>query len=186
MKLINNKLFVGGGQLAVFDLGAIDAKNRRYILTDGGETIQSVDFSKIVSDKNGMIWTLSEYWLYCIDPLTEKVVHTIPVGDLNVNGRISSLDVSPDGSTIYFNVHTSVYTIDVNNIAKPVAPVIAPVVDTKRTIYHMCVSKENTIFMCDVLYGSLSRAVIHEYDPDSGETLNEFKAGIFPHAIYFK
>ncbi|MGL4293045.1 MAG: YncE family protein [Bacteroidales bacterium] len=185
MTVTENKLFVGGSKLAVFDLGAIDEKSCRYILTDAGETIQTADFSKIVVDKEGLIWALSEFWLYRIDPVTEKVVKTIEVGDLKVNPRISSIDCSPDGETIYFNAHTSVYVINIAHIEKPVKPVISPVVDSRRTIYHMCVSKENTIFMCDVLYGSLSRAVIHEYDPISGKSLNEFKAGIFPHSIYF-
>lgn len=187
MALVQNKLFVGGSKLAVFDLGNITESGRRHVLTSGGETIQTVDFSKIVTDKNGNVWVLTAYWLYCIDPKTEKVLHTLDVGSLKINARVSSFDCSPDGATLYFNVHSSVYTVNVDDIKVPTAPIIAPVVDKARTIYHMCVSKENTIFMCDVLYGSLSRAIIHEYDPTTGHTVrDDFKAGIFPHAIYFK
>ena len=186
MTVINNKLFVGGSQLAVFDIGKIDSANIRFIMTDGDETIQTADFSKLVTDKYGKLWVLTEYWVYCIDPVTEKVIHTIDVGTLKVNARVSSIDCSTDGGIIFFNAHTSVYSIDVDNISQPKEPVIAPKVDSGRTIYHLCVSKENTIFMCDVLYGSLSRHTIREYDLSDGTQIREFPAGIFPHAIYFK
>lgn len=186
MAIANNKLFIGGTYLTVFDLGAINEKDRRYIRTAGGETIQNGDFSKLVIDKNGNLWVLTEYWIYCIDPVSEKVIHTIDVGALGINTRIGCIDISPDKETIYFNAHTSIYTIDINNASKPEIPIISPVVDKSRTIYNMCISKEGTIFMCDVLYGSLSRAIIHEYDPKTGNKILEFKAGIFPHFIYFK
>ncbi|MGL5683243.1 MAG: DUF5074 domain-containing protein [Marinifilaceae bacterium] len=188
MQLTDGKLFVAGTILTVFDLGAITEDKMRYIYTDGGETIQSADFSKLVKDRDGMLWTLTEHWLYRINPKTEKVISTVNLSGLKINARIGCLDSSPDGATIYFNSHTRVYTVDIDNIKAPTEPIINPELNPKRNtvIYHMCVSKQNTIFMNDVVYGSLSRAIIHEFDPVTGEKLNEFKAGIFPHAIFFK
>ena len=93
MQLTENKLFVGGTKLAVFDLGAITENDMRFIYTNGGETIQSADFSKIVKDRDGMLWTITQHWLYRIDPKTEKVINTIDVSSLNINPQIGRAHV---------------------------------------------------------------------------------------------
>lgn len=192
MNLAGEKLFVGADKMCVFDLSDLTNKGMRYIRTQSGETIQTVDFSKIVSDKNGMIWALAyKYiglntngYLYCIDPATETAVMEIDLASISINTWTSSLDISADGKTVYFNSHRRVYSVDTDNPQIPTQPVISPVRSDGRTVYNMCVSGENTIFLCEVLYGSLSRSRIYEYDL-SGNELREFRAGLFSHFIYF-
>ncbi len=184
MQLIGNKLFIGADKMTVFDLGKITTNDRRELRKRSGETIQTTDFSKLVVDKNGMLWALGHWQVFCINPQTEETVYELNVGDLNINSWVSSLDISPDGKTLFFNSARKVYTINVDNPQVPTSPIIAPVRDDGRTVYNMCISKENTIFLCEVLYGSLSRSRIYEYDLE-GNLLQEFRAGIFSHYIYF-
>ena len=185
MQLVNNKLFVGGSQLSVFDLENLTEQGRRYIRNSAGDSFALTDFSKIVVDKDGMLWVLTGNNVYRIDPNTELITNSIDVSDLKINERIGCIDISPDGNTVYFNSSRRVYTINIDDIKKPQSPIIEPVIESRRTIYNMCVSKENTIFMCAVVYGSLSRAQIHEFNIETGECIRTFNAGLFPHFIYF-
>ena len=74
--------------------------------------------------------------------------------------------------------------MDVNSAVKPTEPIFTHDMGDNRVKYNMGVSKENTIFICDVLYGSLTRSRIYEYD-NTGVLLQKFNAGIFTHYIYF-
>ena len=184
MQLLHNKLCNGADRISVFVLGNITAKGRRELKKQSGEDIQVTDFSKLVVDHKGRLWVLGYWQVICIDPATENTIYELNVGDLKINSRTSSMDISPDGRTIYFNSARRVYTIDVDNPVVPTAPIIYPTRDDGRTVYLMTISPENTIFLSEVLYGSLSRSRIFEYDQD-GTELQTFRAGIFSHFIYF-
>ena len=184
MQLIDNKLFVGADRMSVFDLGNITEQGRRELKKQSGEDIQVTDFSKLVVDYLGRLWVLGYWQVICINPATETTIHELNVGDLKINSRTSSMDISPDGRTVYFNSARRVYTIDVDNPIVPTDPIIYPTRDDGRTVYLMTISPENTIFLSEVLYGSLSRSRIFEYDID-GTELQAFRAGIFSHFIYF-
>ncbi|MGL5786590.1 MAG: DUF5074 domain-containing protein [Bacteroidales bacterium] len=186
MQLINNKLFVGGDNMSVFDLGDISRSGMRLLKTKDGQNIQTVDFSKVVLDHKNRLWVLGHHAVFCIDPATEKTVYEINISDLGINTWVSCIDISPDKKTIYFNSGRKVYTIHTDNPVKPEAPVFSYEGDKEKTIYAMAVSKENTLFFSEVLYGSLTRSVIFEYDPLSGKCLRSFKAGIFSHYFYFE
>lgn len=186
MCLTDNKLFVGGDRMMVFDLNNLTKSGMRHIQNKHGDGFALCDFSKIVKDNRGFIWVLNPNCLYCIDPVTEKTVEEIDLSGFNVNSWTGCIDVSPDGGTIYFNVSRNVYSVDILSPTRPSKPIISPNINDERTVYNMAVSKENTVFMCDVLYGSLSRALIYEYNPSNGELLQQFKAGIFPHYVYFE
>ncbi|MGL5937749.1 MAG: hypothetical protein ACRCY5_03370 [Phocaeicola sp.] len=195
-RLIGNKLWVGGDRLWVFDRGNLNEKGKRILTYQDGRVIQTIDFSKIVVDKNNLVWVLGCYvdpttysnrtFLLCIDPETEKTVKEIDLTALKLNSWVSCIDISPDLSTIYFNAARKIYAFDVDANAAPTKPQIEIKRETSRTVYNMQVSKENTIFLCEVTYGSLSRGDIFEHDSQTGEELQSFKAGIFPHFIYFK
>lgn len=185
MQTINGKLFVGGDVSCVFDLSNLTDKGMRALKTKDGSNIQTVDFSKIVVDKNGNLWVLGHVAIFCIDPVTEQTIHEIYVGNLNINTWVSCIDISPDKETIYFNSSRRVYKMDVDNPVAPETPIISPVREDGRTVYNMSVSNENTVFFAEVLYGSISRALIYEYNTETGEEVQNFKAGIFPHFIYF-
>ncbi|MGL5317389.1 MAG: YncE family protein, partial [Bacteroidales bacterium] len=186
MQLINHKLFVGGDVLQVFDLGNINASGMRQIRNRVGKTIQTVDFSKIVLDSRDRIWVLGHAAVYCIDPLTEQVIYEIDTSGLGINSWVSCIDISSDRQTLYFNSGRKVFAIHTGNPVAPSAPVFSYEGDTQKTIYAMAVSPENTLFFSEVLYGSLSRSVVYEFDPKTGKELRSFKAGIFSHYIYFE
>lgn len=195
-RLIGNKLWVGGDRLWVFDRGNITEAGKRVLTYQDGRVIQTIPFSKIVVDKNNLVWVLSYYtdnatyqdrvFLLCIDPTTEKVVKEMDITALQLNTWVSSIDISPDLTTLYFNAARKVYAMKVNESVAPTTPLLDIERPTSRTVYNMQVSKENTIFFCEVSYGSLARADIIEHDPTTGQELQSFKAGIFPHFIYFK
>lgn len=186
MQLLNNKLFIGGDRMLVFDLNNLTSEGMRSIKRKDGSAIQTVDFSKVIVDKHNRLWVLGHHQVLCIDPVKEQTIFELEVGHLNINTWVSCIDISPDTSTLYFNSSRKIYSIDVDNPVVPTTPIIDIVRDNKRTVYNMSVSKQNTIFFCEVLYGSISRAEIYEYDPASGREMNHFKAGIFPHFIYFE
>ncbi|MGL5546332.1 MAG: hypothetical protein ACRDCS_04955, partial [Tannerellaceae bacterium] len=142
--------------------------------------------SKVIVDKHNRLWVLGHHQVLCIDPVTEQTIFELEVGHLNINTWVSCIDISPDASTLYFNSSRKVYSINVDNPVVPTIPVIDIDRKDQRTVYNMTVSKQNTVFFCEVLYGSISRAEIYEYDPTSGKEVNHFKAGIFPHFIYFE
>lgn len=200
-RVIGNKLFVGGDLFWAFDLNNISADGARRLryqserLANGdGRLIQLVDFSKIVVDKHNHIWVLSSFldgetykdrsYLVCIDPQTEETVHEIDITSLGVNSWVDCIDISPDLSTIYFNTQRKLYSVSVDAPVSPEAPLFT-VDRSGKTVYHMAVSKENTVFLIEVLYGSLERSDVYEYDPKTGAELQKFTAGIFSHHIYF-
>ncbi len=183
MERVGDKLFVGGDKITVFDVDQVNMDNVRYV-HNGNSIISSVDFSKIVMDVNENLWVLNVNRLYCIDTNTEKVIKEVDISGLGVNSWVGSIDISPSGETIYFNGSGKVYSMDVNSAIKPTKPIFTHDRGDNRVKYNMGVSKENTIFICDVLYGSLSSSRIYEYD-STGVLLQEFKAGIFTHYIYF-
>ncbi|MGL5637187.1 MAG: DUF5074 domain-containing protein [Bacteroidales bacterium] len=186
MLLLNNKLFVGGSTVSVFDLGNITQEGKRTLKTKAGETFDLVQFSKILVDNKDRIWVFGTNTIYCFDPVTEKCIHEVNVSDLNINSWVSCIDISSDKKTIYFNSGRKLYSIDVNNPESPKEPIMEYEGDSKKTVYLMSVSKENTIFFVEVLYGSLTRGVVFEYNPHNASLIRSFKAGIFPHYIYFE
>lgn len=202
-QVVNNKLFVGGDNFWIFDMNNITKdgfRRLRYqteLLPSGnGRLVQLVDFSKLVLDKYNRIWAMTWFldsdtykdrnYIICIDPETEQTVHEIDVTGLGINEWVGCIDISPDLSTIYFNSARKVYTIDVDSPIKPSEPIINIDRDNKKTVYYMGISKENTVFLNEVMYGELSRGDIYEYDPKTGNEIQLFEAGIFPHFIYFK
>lgn len=186
MYLKNNKLFVGGDQLLVFDLTSLTNEGMRTVKNSSGEILRTIDFSKIVEDKNGKLWVITPTMVYSIDPETERTVDEINLSHIGLNDWVSCIDISPDKGTLYVNSARRVYTIDADKPKKPTEPIISPTRDDGRTVYNMSISKENTVFFCEVLYGSISRARIYEYNPKSGEQIQLFKAGVFPHFIHFR
>ena len=150
--------------MSVFDLINLTANGLRHVKKQNGESIQLVDFSKIVVDKHNRLWALGHWQVFCIDPVTETTIHEFNVSDLKINSWTSSMDISPDKSTVYFNSARRVYKIDVDNPTVPTTPIVAPTRSDGRPVFLMCVSKENTIFLSEVLCGSLARSRIYEYD----------------------
>ena len=185
MAKAENKLFVGGDVVAVFDLENVTQSGLRNLKDSKGNNMQTVDFSKIVTDYQGMLWMLNAGTLYRVNPKTEQNILEMDIYDLKINSWTSCIDISPDKKTIYFNSARRIYKVDVDNPVKPTEPLIYPTGESNRTIYNMCVSPQGTFYYCEVVYGSLSRALIREFDSNAKE-LNSFKAGLFPHFIHFE
>ena len=134
MQLIHDKLFVGADRMSVFDLSNLTANGLRHVKKQNGESIQLVDFSKIVVDKHNRLWALGHWQVFCIDPVTETTIHEFNVSDLKINSWTSSMDISPDKSTVYFNSARRVYKIDVDNPTVPTTPIVAPTRTDGRTV----------------------------------------------------
>ncbi|MGL4852036.1 MAG: hypothetical protein ACRC3Z_05250 [Phocaeicola sp.] len=209
--VVNKKLFVGGDNFWIFDVNNVTQSGfrRLYYQTEklpsgNGRLVQLVDFSKLPVDKHNRIWALTWFldsdtykdrnYLICIDPETEQTVHEIDITSLKINSVVGCIDISPDLSTIYFNARRTIYSVNVDNPQTPTLPLFSVELTddevaagrNNKTVYHMAVSKENTVFLSEVLYGSIERSDIYEYNPTTGEEMQKFEAGIFSHHIYFK
>ena len=145
-------------------------------------------------DKNGFLWALTSSGTVCIDPSTEKVIKEISVKGISM--RWGALDIDKEGENLYIISGTSVYTINIDNQVEPVAPIIKHSANDDNWVsYAMGVSKENTVFIIRVLFGSITRGRVFEYDLNGNivnkyldtndKEQNFFRAGIFPHYIHF-
>lgn len=192
MKVINGKLFLAGATLRVVDIRNISAKTMRTIRdksnpdSDKATEISAAGDSKIVSDKNGNLWVLTSAKLYCINPSTEEVIKSYPFNGPSITSWGGRLDIDKSGTQLYFTGEVAskggVLTMSINDANAPTELLFAHTV--VRVLYNMAVSPEGTIFICDVLYGSLARSLVHEYTT-KGEIINTFEAGIFAQYIHF-
>ena len=186
MELVNNKLFVGGDELAVFDLKNLTVEGKRPIKNDNGDAISLVSGSKVLTDGQNNLWVMGYTHIYCINTSTEKVVKTLDISALKTDW-VSCFDISPDKKTIYINAARKVYALDLENLSVPTLPIIdKSTEDPTWTVYQMSVSKENTIFLSEVLFGANSSGKVYEYDPSNGKNIRMFAAGIFPRFTHFE
>lgn len=194
MKLIGKKLFVSGAELSVFDLDNLNASARRFVKNAENKPFSICDFSKICIDKRGLIWALTPGSVVCIDPNTEKIINEYFVDGLS--SRWGNSDIDKDGRYFYFNSGTKVYSIDTDNPSTPSKPIINHNNnDPEWTTYALGVTKENTVMIVRVLFGSITRGRVFEYDrsgnivkyylDSEGRNQPYFRAGIFPHYIHF-
>lgn len=186
MKLVKDKLFLAGYTLRVMTLKHMNAESMRTLKDNSGEDISVVGDSKIVLDKNNKLWVLCYDKLICIDPETESVVKEYPFSDISIDMWGGRLDISPDGQKLYFtgslNKKGGILKMNITDNEAPKELLFEHSI--VRTLYNMSVSPEETIFICDVQYGSLARCFVHEYSLD-GKVLNTFEAGIFAQYIHF-
>ena len=85
MAKAENKLFVGGDVVAVFDLENVTQSGLRNLKDSKGNNMQTVDFSKIVTDYQGMLWMLNAGTLYRVNPKTEQNILDMALYDLIIN-----------------------------------------------------------------------------------------------------
>ncbi len=195
MKVIKNKLFVGSStSLIVFDIDDINTDSKREVKNKSGNNVIISDFSKLCLDKNGMLWALTPSSAICIDPNTEKIVNEIGVS--NISTRWGNMDIDKSGENLYFNSKNLIFTINIDNPTTPATPIITHSENDEHwTTYTIGVSKENTVFVVRVLFGSITRSRVFEYNLQ-GEIVNRyldsnnreqpyFRAGIFSHHIHF-
>ena len=194
MILVGNKLFVGGSKFSVFDLDNLTAEGRRDVLNRNNKSFSTCSFSKVTIDKNGNLWVVTPNNASCIDVITEKTIKEVYIP--GINSWTSSIDICPKGETVYVNSGTKIYAVNIDNPIAPQEPIIIHGNNDDRwTSYHMSVSNENTIFLIRVLYGSLTRGRVFEYNTEGsianyyidsdGREQPYFKGGIFPHFIHY-
>lgn len=181
MKVVDKKLFLAGNPLRVLDINNLHAEKMRTI-----EGVSVVGDSKIVLDKNGYLWVLTSTSLVCIDPKTEAIVKTYTFKGISVDGWGGRLDISPNGEYLYFTGRVDniggILKMSIDDTETP-TKLLFPHTGV-RTLYCMSVSPEETIFIADVMYGSLARGLIHEYTKE-GTLLCTSEAGIFPSYFHF-
>ncbi len=188
--LVGDKLFVAGSSsMVVYDLDNLVEGGERVIKNTQGKNI-GANAVQLMVDKNGLVWTRTKGTIYAIDAESERVVNEIDitgVDDTSFNPQCLAMNNEKD--KIYYNAKRSIYEIDVDFATKPTEPIFTPEIEEGseregKTIYYMNMSKENTIFMIEVQYGSLARSVVYEYDL-FGKEIQNFEAGIFSNFIYF-
>lgn len=181
MKVVDKKLFLAGDPLRVLDINNLYTEKMRTI-----EGVSVVGDSKIVLDKNGNLWVLTSTSLVCIDPKTEAIVKTCTFKGISVDGWGGRLDISPNGEYLYFTGRVDniggILKMSIDDTETPTKLLFPHTV--VRTLYCMSVSPEETIFIADVMYGSLARGLIHEYSKE-GKLLCTSEAGIFPNYFHF-
>ncbi len=187
MVMSNGKLFIGGSVFTVFDLSNLTEEGARYITDSDGNELTSIrGRAPLLLDKNGNIWGRSASSIVCINPISEEVIHKIDVSSLGINEWTGGLGISAQGDKLYFNAHRTVYEIDINSPQCPDNHLFKIESDKDDwTIYYFGVSKENTMFMCEVLYGTLQLTRVYEYDM-KGNMLREFLAGVFASFIHYE
>lgn len=181
MKVVDKKLFLAGSTLRVLDINNLHTEKMRKI--DG---VSVVGDSKIVLDKNGNLWVLTSKSLVCINPKTEAIVKTCTFKGVSIDARGGRLDISPNGEYLYLTGKVDniggILKMSINDTETP-TKLLFPHTGV-RTLYCMSVSPEETIFIADVLFGSLARGLIHEYSKE-GKLLCTSEAGIFPSYFHF-
>ncbi len=187
MRLLDGKLFVVGAQLSVFDADNLEAGADRKIDVD------LVDFTNICLDSSGLLWMFATNGVVCVDPVTEAVVCEIEMSD--VDNLWGNIDIDSAGRWLYFNIDNLIYAIDTLDPKVPTEPIIThDNGDSTWTTYSLGVSKEDTILVARVEYGSTTRGRVFEYNIDGsyastfivdGVEQPYFLTGIFPSGILF-
>ncbi|MFI3315115.1 MAG: hypothetical protein R3Y04_05575 [Rikenellaceae bacterium] len=194
LKVVNDKLFVAGDALYVFDLHSLTSEAMRIVVDEYGDSFEICDFSKLCLDSEGLLWCLTSDGVVCVDPISESVVTKLTKD--GISSLWGSIDIDNEGENLYFNVGSEVYRVDTRNMSINQTPVlIHDNDDDDWTTYTLGVSKNSTIFIVRVLYGSITRGRVFEYTTEGeianyytdsdGERVPYFKAGIFPHHIHF-
>ncbi len=198
MKSIGGKLFVNCEQFTVFDIDGIAPQSGRRVEHDG-KSLSTL--SKIVEDRDGYIWVLTSTALHRVDVKSEEVLLSLDLSGL----ECSYMDIDPSGQVIYLasdakvtsgGFGTKIYSVEVAAPAAPEEMIFEHDQHDYWTPYGMQVSREGSIFVIRVLYGSITRARIFEYS-SVGEVLNYygdfygvaqpyFSAGVFSSFIYLE
>ncbi|MGL5960152.1 MAG: DUF5074 domain-containing protein [Bacteroidales bacterium] len=190
------KLYLGNSPLRIFDLENISKEGMRRI-KDKNIFLTAWNESKIILDKNNKIWVFHDgvltggKRLVCIDPASETIVKQIQIKGATI-GSFPRLDISPEKDVLYltgaFNKVNGIIAIGIDAEVFPTALHFSTAnempSEKERVLYNMSVSKEGTIFICDVLYGSIASGYVHEYQAD-GTHIRTVSAGIFPQYLFF-
>ena len=195
-KVVGDKIFIGGSSLLVFDLDNITTEGKREVAGLDGSNCSVNGFTELCLDAQGKLWVMTTGGVARVNPDTEKVEKIIPID--GVDQYRDNIAIDKDAKYIYFNEGVNIYRINTFD-GKHELLFTHSQNDEMWTTYCIAVSPENTIFMTRVLFGSISRAKVYEYNtkgeilkkyPDpkpakAGRLNNYFKAGIFPRFIYF-
>lgn len=183
MKVKNGKLFLAGSTFRVVDINNVDRAQMRTISTSDSKDISVINYSKIVEDKNGNLWVISSEQLFCIDPEAETVLKEFTFIGATGNSRI---EISPNGETLYFTgkVDDKVGVLKMSIQDKEFPSQLLFAITGVKDLYGFGVSREETLFVADVEFGSLARGIIHEFSK-TGELLHRSEVGIFPSFFHF-
>ncbi len=195
-KVVGNKIFIGGSSLLVFDIDNITAEAKREVSGLDGVSCSVNGFTELCLDAQAKLWVMTTGGVARVNPETEKVEEIFPITD--IDQYRDNIAIDKDGKFVYFNEGVNIYRINTSD-GKLEHLFTHSQDDKDWTTYCIAISPEQTIFITRVLYGSVSRAKVYEYntkgeiikkypDPDpalGGRMNNFFKAGIFPRFIYF-
>ena len=196
MAVADGKLFVtlAAKKIAVISLSSLKVIKELDIPVVGD--------SKLLKDKNGLIWALACGFdddpesiiprtvtsLNGIDPTTLETVKTVKFpSDYTVSKFGARLDINQAKDKLYLNVihdnKEGIYSFPIDGEQLPAEPLFV-YSDKVELLYNMVVSPEETIFIC-VALDYRQRGWVYEFDL-SGKRLNEYQVGIIPQYILFK
>lgn len=197
------QMVVADGKLFV----TLAAKKIAVISLSSLEVIKELDIpvvgdSKLLKDKNGLIWALACGFdddpesiiprtitsLNGIDPVTMEAVKTIKFSSGYTVSRFGArMDINQAKDKLYLNVihdgKEGIYAFPIDGEQLPEEPLFV-YSDKVELLYNMAVSPEETIFICDAL-DYRQRGWVYEFDLN-GNRLNEYRIGIVPQYIVFK
>lgn len=193
------KMMLNGGKLFVANSGGFGNDNTISIInTDNDTKILDITVGDapidMVKDANGDIWVLcrgrfdySGYPLYTrespatlvkISGNSNNILKTyvlIPSGSLS---DANQLEISPDGSIIYFLVDGHIFKKNTNDDLLPTAPFIAD-----RYYYGLNIHpKSGDVWVTTSTFAANGKA--YRFSP-SGNIINSYDAGIGPSMVWF-
>ncbi|MGL4518690.1 MAG: YncE family protein [Phocaeicola sp.] len=192
MLVHNNKLYLGGNSLRIFDLDNITATGMRF-LKDGSYNYNAWAESKMVVDKNDCLWIYHDGSLtggrrmVCIDTQTEEVVKEVMAPGLMLTNA-SKVEISAAGDCIYIsgriNNVRGIIALDITADEMPSELLFstADVMSSDRTVNAMEVTQEGDILLCDVKDSAVENGKVHKFTAE-GQSVASYTTGMLPREI---
>lgn len=178
--VVGTKVFIASGSsILVADVNNLE--NLRKIEASAGGS------SKLVVDKNNKIWVIASAGLQCIDPTSETVIKTIPLGDIRISSFAVRLETDATKSKLYFNGSKDkadyIFEVAIDATAMPETALFELKKDEVKTLYNIGISSEGFVYICDARDYS-QRGLLHKFNT-KGELLKSYTVGIIPQYILF-
>lgn len=178
--VVGTKVFIASGaSILVADVNNLETL-RKIEASAGGS-------SKLVVDKNNKIWVIGSNGLQCIDPATETVIKTIPLGNIRISSFAVRLETDATKSKLYFNGSKDntdyIFEVAIDATAMPETALFELKKEQVKTLYNIGISSEGFVYICDALDYS-QRGLLHKFDT-KGELLKSYTVGIIPQYILF-
>ncbi len=178
--VVGSKVFIASGaSILVADVNNLEALRKIEASACGS--------SKLVVDKSNKVWVIDPKGLLCIDPISENVIKTIPLGDISITSYAVRLETDATRSKLYFNGSKNntdyIFEVAIDATAMPTAGLFELKKEEVNTLYNIGISSEGFVYICDALDYS-QRGLLHKFNT-KGELINSYRVGVIPQYILF-